>query len=209
MNFKLYFFLFLSGILFLCCSHQKPPIVDLLTSKCDVLDSIEYDMTNNGLFMVKTNGLFMAQNLPRYDKPNLERFCNYYGYFFGIDTAIIRCGWIKQSNELTAIKSKCAFDTTYIQNAVLKFNRQIAQVTQSCGFTLLLYHNQKILRKKHVCCIEMFKDNRLIDLFCCEPKYKEETINRCRERDWRARCYNINKNWFLIEYSKDIEDLYN
>ena len=195
----LIFFMFLSAVL-MGCQKSRPLYLDQLTSHLDVLDSIEYDLDKNHLFYVRTSPV-------RYDEESPERLCSRYVYAFRGDS-VVSCS--KINGERLDFDGKDVKDSLFYINAIQHFESWYLQITEATKYTLLYYYNTGARRgtRKMICCFEFFQGQKQFDLICCDSCYRHEVIQECIKVDPHLSVYDLYKNWFVIDYSKKLNELH-
>ena len=198
-------------LLLVGCNRYDPAIKECFAAKAGVLDTLEAEIDISSLVMVKTD-------IPRYDVPDVTKFCNPYRFSFVTDSGVVACRFDKYSNTIYDFES-CRVvlqDTAFICNKVLHFYKQILALTSGTGFVFDGYVSTgKGVRKKkpmHGCLIVLYKENKEYHLCCCappnKPQNKDEMINIYKKEHPKAVIYEIYKNWILIQLSESLYDLH-
>lgn len=196
----------LLGELCVCCNQFKSTTREFFESKKNILDSIESNLGTNCIYKVHAS-------VPRYEEEYLETIETYYITFM-IDSGEVRLEHDIMNNKICIIGGKEVIDknirdSTFFFDAYLQLNDQVSKLINGSELELFSYYNWKsILKNRHLCEITLFHGDRVFELLCAEPKYKEGRIKTAYKIDCEADTIKIDKNWTLIQYSKTIDQLF-
>ncbi len=196
----------LLGELCVCCNQFKSTTREFFESKKNIIDSIESNLGTNCIYKVHAS-------VPRYEEDYLDTIGAYY-ITFRIDSGEVRLEHDIANNIICIIEGKELIDkniqdSTSFFDAYLQLNDQITNLTNGSELKLLSYYNWKSIFKNRLLCeITLFQGDRVFELLCAEPKYKEGRIKTAYKIDCEADTIKIDKNWTLIQYSKTIDQLF-
>ncbi len=196
----------LLGELCVCCNQFKSTTREFFESKKNIIDSIESNLGTNCIYKVHAS-------VPRYEEDYLDTIGAYY-ITFRIDSGEVRLEHDIANNIICIIEGKELIDkniqdSTSFFDAYLQLNDQITNLTNGSELKLLSYYNWKsIIKNRLLCEITLFQGDRVFELLCAEPKYKEGRIKTAYKIDCEADTIKIDKNWTLIQYSKTIDQLF-
>ena len=175
-------------------------------SKKDILDSIESNLGTNCICRVHAS-------VPRYEEEYLQSIETYF-ITFATDSGEVRLEHDISNNQICILEGREVFDilkndSSFYFDTYLRLNDQISELIKGSEFKLFSYYNWKSINKsRHLCEITLFHGDRVFELLCAEPKYKEGRIKTAYKIDCKADTFSINKDWTIIHFSKTLDQLF-
>ena len=197
----------LIGEMCVCCIQQhKSTTRVFFESKKDILDSIESNLGPNCVSRVHAS-------ISRYEEEYLETIETYF-ITFATDSGEVRLEHDIANNQICILEGREVFDiikkdSSFFFDTYLRLNDQITELINGSELKLFSYYNWKSINKsRHLCEITLYHGDRVFELLCCEPKYKEGRIKAAYTIDCKADTFKIDINWTLIQFSKTLDELF-